>query len=92
MNKRVVFEEIPSAEDRSFVIAATMRAVFDTGARYVVGQFAHVSECITEKAATRWEADALASDIEKRTGCWTCICDESGVLWQAYVAMIPVDD
>jgi hypothetical protein len=87
MNDQSPYEEIPSAEDRSWVIQETFSELLRTPAPFMVGQFARGCECITHPAVTFDQAAALAEEIERRTACWTCIVDRNGVQWQAFVAL-----
>ena len=81
------YTEIPTAQERSWVMSLAMDKLRETGAAFMVGQYGFNGTCALFPAQLLAEAHGIAEGIENTTSCWTCICDASGVLWQAYVAM-----
>ena len=88
MNDQAPFQEIPSAEDRSWVIQLTFSELMRTPAPFMVGQYGFNGSCHYYPAVTWNNALAIAQQIEDEKQCWTCIVDRNGVQWQAYVALV----
>jgi hypothetical protein len=87
MSDQSPYEEIPSAEDRSWVIQLTYRELLQTPAPFMVGQYGFNGTCNMFPAVTFDNALAIAQQIEDEKQCWTCIIDRNGVQWQAFIAL-----
>jgi len=86
------YREIPSAQERSWAIGCTMDELFAGNSKYMVCVLGFTGHMNTHPADTHIEAIRLARAEDKRTGCWTCVCDRQGVIWQAFIAIERIEE